>query len=330
MAVTMTTQTLSQAVTHTSRIKLWGKISAIFFFLAALAVVDGLQALARHDFNSFELIPGETAFISGMLPEGVTTHEDLQIHVQGVQGLTVRPVASFKGFWLGGQMWRAEIQVPEFVIPGQASLTVVDLIRPTRKVSQDEEKGLEKNPQTTEIAQEELPLVQNPMLVYGVTIWPSALDRQRAERSFVRKISGYSSFWLAGLAAVVGILAGVKGWFTFATVEKLLATKGLYIVHGVKKPGSPSPSGYETDSWQALCAYFGDASLNVGDAVTIFDNEARPRGEGVVREMRVDSFMAAFPANEPAPVYSWIIAKRAFESEDYIADNYGPNDRPDD
>ena len=329
MAVTMTTQTLSQAVTHTSRIKLWGKISAIFFFLAALAVVDGLQALARHDFNSFELIPGETAFISGMLPEGVTTHEDLQIHVQGVQGLTVRPVASFKGFWLGGQMWRAEIKVPEFAIPGQASLTVVDLVRPTRKVSQDEANGVGRNVQTsspdmvnvdyaetTEVAQEELPLVQNPMLVYGVTIWPSALDRQRAEKSFVRKISGFSSFWLAGLAAIVAILAGVKGWFTFATVEKQLAAKGLYIVHGVKKPGSPSPSGYESDSWQALCAYFGDVSLNVGDAVTLFDSEARPRGEGIVREMRSDGFMAAFPANEPAPVYSWIIAKRAFESDD--------------
>lgn len=319
MAVAMTIQTLSQAVTHTSRIKLWGKISATFFFLAALAVVDGLQALARHDFNSFELIPGETTFISGMLPEGVTTHEDLQINVSGVQGLSVRPVASFKGFWLGGQMWRAEVTVPEFAPPGQASLTVVDLVRATRKVPQDEAKGnlasKQVKKEAAELSQEELPLVQNPMLVYGVTIWPTALDRQRAEKSLVRKISGFSSFWLAGFAAIAAILAGIKGWFTFATVEKRLATKGFYIVHGVKKPGSPSPSGYDTEAWQALCAYFGDPSLNVGDEVTLFDNEARPRGEGIVREMRADSFMAAFPANKQAPVYSWIIAKRAPECD---------------
>lgn len=408
----MTTQTLYQAIAQTSRIKLWGKVSAAFFFLAVLAVVDGLQALARHDFNSFELIPGETTFISGMLPEGVTTHEDLEIRVDGAKGIAVRPVASFKGFWLGGQMWRAEVSVPEFALPGKASLTVVDLIRPTRRISQEEASGIapEKSRQSSsshnaqqgdksslveqdmrtlgltpqgvapatssDIASdtpagtlsgsllgtssgqlpeasseglstvssevfpnvlssrdpkaspfgvlqnseaevvEELPLVQNPVLVYAVTIWPSALDRQRAEKSFVRRYSGYSSFWLAGLAALVAILAGVKGWFTFAAVEKILATEGFYIIHGVKKPGNPSPSGYETEGWQALCAYCGDALLDVGDGVALFDNAGQIRGEGVVREVREESFMASFPAEKTAPVYSWIITKKTRLSDD--------------
>lgn len=408
----MTTQTLYQAIAQTSRIKLWGKVSAAFFFLAVLAVVDGLQALARHDFNSFELIPGETTFISGMLPEGVTTHEDLEIRVDGAKGIAVRPVASFKGFWLGGQMWRAEVSVPEFALPGKASLTVVDLIRPTRRISQEEASGIapEKSRQSSsshnaqqgdksslveqdmrtlgltpqgvapatssDIASdtpagtlsgsllgtssgqlpeasseglstvssevfpnvlssrdpkaspfgvlqnseaevvEELPLVQNPVLVYAVTIWPSALDRQRAEKSFVRRYSSYSSFWLAGLAALVAILAGVKGWFTFAAVEKILATEGFYIIHGVKKPGNPSPSGYETEGWQALCAYCGDALLDVGDGVALFDNAGQIRGEGVVREVREESFMASFPAEKTAPVYSWIITKKTRLSDD--------------
>lgn len=420
----MTTQTLYQAIAQTSRIKLWGKVSAAFFFLAVLAVVDGLQALARHDFNSFELIPGETTFISGMLPEGVTTHEDLEIRVDGAKGIAVRPVASFKGFWLGGQMWRAEVSVPEFALPGKASLTVVDLIRPTRRISQEEASGIapeksrqsssshnaqqgdksslveqdmrtlgltpqgvapatssdiasdtpagtlsgsllgtssgqspeaspERSPEASPEASseglstvssevfpnvlssrdpkaspfgvlqnteaevvEELPLVQNPVLVYAVTIWPSALDRQRAEKSFVRRYSSYSSFWLAGLAALVAILAGVKGWFTFAAVEKILATEGFYIIHGVKKPGNPSPSGYETEGWQALCAYCGDALLDVGDGVALFDNAGQIRGEGVVREVREESFMASFPAEKTAPVYSWIITKKTRLSDD--------------
>lgn len=346
------THELSQAVAQTSRITFWGKVSATFFILASLAVVDGLQALARHDFNSFDLIPGETTFISGMLPEGVTTHENLEIRVEGVRGITVRPVASFKGFWLGGQMWRAEVNVPEFAHAGQASLTVVDLIRPTRKISQGESQeqrntapeagvaskgipqhaneaidlgsalsGKQTDGQVGETSLDEadqpiLPLVQNPMLVYDVTIWDNALERQRAEKSFVRKISGYSSFWLAGLAVVVALLAGVKGWYTFATAEKELSAKGLYIVHGVKKPGSPSPSGYETEGWQALCAYYGDTQLHVGDSVLLYDKEAQACGEGIVREMRAESFMATFPANGVAPVYSWIIGKPALTADD--------------
>lgn len=322
----MTRQELAQAVGQTKRIKLWGKISATLFLFAALAVLDGLQSLARHDFNSFDLIPGETTFISGMLPEGVTSHEDLVIRLEGadgvgaggVDGLTVRPVASFKGFWLGGQMWRAEVTVPDFVVPGKAFLTVVDLIRPSRKVSKDNggESQNTPDPIMGEEVQEDLPLVQNPMLVYAVTIWPNALARQKAEKSMVRRLAGFSPFWLAGFSAVFAILAGIKGWFTFGLVEKTLARRGLYIVHGVKKPGSPSPTGQTTESWQALCAYFEDPALNVGDAVFLIDNAAAIRGEGVVREMKPDSFMAAFPTDGTAPVYSWLVVKQASMPED--------------
>lgn len=317
----MNRQDIIRAISRTSLIRLWGKISAVLFIMAVLFVLDGLQALARHDFNRFDLIPGETTYISGMLPEGVTSHEDLEIRMEGSTGVTVRPFQSFKGFWLGGQMWRAEIAVPASAAPGVGSLTVIDLVRATRKLTPDAAaetltagssqgaNGAVHTESSPDPASEELPLVQNPTLVYSVVIWADAAARQSAEKSFTRRLIGVSSFWPAGVTAVLAILAGIQGWVTFSKVEKSLAGEGLYIVHGVKKPGAVSPSGYTVDHWQALCAYYDDASLELGDTVSLYDSAAVYQGQGVVREMKSESFMAEFPVEGTVPVYGWIISR---------------------
>ena len=115
------------------RSRILGKLSACIFLIAALAVVDGLQTLMRQDFNSVSLIPGETTVMSGMMPQNATGTGDLVVETEGLTGLRFNAVDAFKGFWMGGNMWRAELTADATASPGKGTLTVVDMV-PMKKV----------------------------------------------------------------------------------------------------------------------------------------------------------------------------------------------------
>ena len=108
------------------RSRLAGRISAFIFLLAALAVVDGLQTLMRHEFNRVDIIPGEQISVSGMLPYGVEKHTDLDVEITGEAGISFTPIEVYKGFWMGGKMWRADITAAPDARPGKTIVTVVD------------------------------------------------------------------------------------------------------------------------------------------------------------------------------------------------------------
>ena len=59
--------------------RVWGKVSALFFFLAALAVVDSLQSHILSGKNSIRIVGGHTTQIAGMVPEGIEQVQNIQL-----------------------------------------------------------------------------------------------------------------------------------------------------------------------------------------------------------------------------------------------------------
>ena len=281
------------------RSRILGKLSACIFLIAALAVVDGLQTLMRQDFNSVSLIPGETTIMSGMMPQNATGTGDLVVETEGLTGLRFNAVDAFKGFWMGGNMWRAELTADATASPGKGTLTVVDMV-PMKKVGSTAVRD-EDSPRKPAPPEEAAPapvMGQNPALVYAVTVWASAAEREAAEISFLRRFTGQPPFAVAGVAAVFALLAGICNFVFFAKAESRLARQGVFIIHGVKK---------QADGPHASFAHAGQDGFEPGERMLLYDTQWREQGEGVIASKdRIKGFVRFSP--ERPPRYGWLVA----------------------
>ena len=281
------------------RSRILGKLSACIFLIAALGVVDGLQTLMRQDFNSVALVPGETTIISGMMPQNATKTSDLVVETEGLTGLRFDPVDAFKGFWMGGNMWRAELTADASASPGKGTLTVVDMV-PMKKVGSTAVRD-EDSPRKPAPPEEAAPapvMGQNPALVYAVTVWASAAEREAAEISFLRRFTGQAPFAVAGVAAAFALLAGICNFVFFAKAESRLARQGVYVIHGVKK---------QADGPHASFAHAGQDGFKPGERMLLYDTQWHEQGEGVIASKdRIKGFVRFSP--EKPPRYGWLVA----------------------
>ena len=281
------------------RSRILGKLSACIFLIAALAVVDGLQTLMRQDFNSVSLIPGETTVMSGMMPQNATGTGDLVVETEGLTGLRFNAVDAFKGFWMGGNMWRAELTADATASPGKGTLTVVDMV-PMKKVGSTAVRD-EDSPRKPAPPEEDAPapvMGQNPALVYTVTVWASAAEREAAEISFLRRFTGQPPFAVAGVAAAFALLAGICNFVFFAKAESRLARQGIFIIHGVKK---------QADGPHASFAHAGQDGFKPGERMLLYDTQWHEQGEGVIASKdRIKGFVRFSP--EKPPRYGWLVA----------------------
>lgn len=278
--------------------RILGKFSACIFLIAALAVVDGLQTLMRQDFNSVSLIPGETVFMSGMMPQNATSHTELIADMEDLSGLTFKPVTSFKGFWMGGSMWRAELTANATAAPVKGTLTVVDMV-PMKKVGKAEVRDEDRPRQSAPGNATDAPILgQNPALVYSVSVWPSAAAREAAEHSLLRRFTGQAPFAVAGVAAALALLFGLGNFICFAKAETRLARQGVYVIHGVKK---------QATGLDASFAHAGQSDFAPGDAMALYDAHWREQARGsIVKKDPIKGF-ARFSPDRP-PRYGWLVA----------------------
>lgn len=283
------------------RSRVLGKFSACIFLIAALAVIDGLQTLMRQDFNSVSLVPGETVLMSGMMPQNATSHAELLVRVEGLSGLTFKPVTSFKGFWMGGDMWRAELSANATTLPGKGTLTVVDMV-PMKKVGQtsvrDEDSPRQPVSGNSSNSSSAPVMGQNPALVYSLSVWGSATEREASEHSFIRRFTGRAPFAAAAAAAGAALLFGIGNFICFSKAEKTLARRKVYVIHGIKK---------QADGLDASFAHAGQDDFTPGDAVALYDTNWREQGRGLlVKKDHVKGF-ARFSPDTP-PHYGWLVA----------------------
>ncbi|MDR2489207.1 MAG: hypothetical protein LBD42_06935 [Desulfovibrio sp.] len=279
--------------------RMLGKLSACIFFVVALAVIDGLQTLMRQEFNAIALVPGETATISGLMPQKAAHLADMVVEMEGLPGLTFRPVASFKGFWMGGDMWRGELTAGDNALPGKGTLIVVDMV-PMKKVGQtavrDENGGSDKPAATN--SRSETIMAQNPALMYTVTVWLSADERDAAELSFLRRFTGQAPFAVAAAAAAAALMAGIGNFVFFAKAEALLSRQGIYVIHGVKQ---------QEDGLHASFAHAGANDFFLGDVALLYDAHWREQGQGVIADKNHVKGFARF-APGCSLRYGWLVA----------------------
>ena len=264
--------------------RLSGKLSACFFLLVTLLVADGLQALMRDDFNRIDLPLGGQVLVSGAMPLQAKAHADIIADIEGLDGLDFTPLTDFKGFWFGAHMWRATLDARNATQAGRAVLTIVDLVPA---------KSTTGNATIT---------VQNPNLIYVVTVWPSEQAMQAAHYSLSRRLTGLSAFIWAGLSLACGIAVGIAHFLVNQAAHKALAAEGIFVIHGMRK----TDAGY-----LALFSPDAGTDLQARRPMVLLSPEGAEQGTGVVHECSRHKGSALFALDGVQPRYGWLLRHEA-------------------
>ncbi|MDL2285882.1 hypothetical protein LJC24_00390 [Desulfococcaceae bacterium OttesenSCG-928-F15] len=204
-----------------SRAKLLGRIGGILFLLALVSIGDAVQATVRTPFNSIQLVAGKSTSISGILPQEASEAGEMIFFLKGpsAMDLSFSPTGAFRGFWLGGDMWRGTISAKPEANTGVVVLTIVDMV-PAKK------KG-------EAVSENEKPvLVQNPGLVYTVHLWSSQKEADQASLSFITRTTGFRTPILAVLSFLLALGASIFSFLTMRKAEARLAQEKTFIIHG--------------------------------------------------------------------------------------------------
>ena len=305
---------LAESKALLARSRLFGKISAIIFILAALAVFDALQNLIRHEFNSINAVPGERILVSGMLPAKASSYKDIEVLLEGDPGVSFAPFESYKGFWMGGQMWRGELIIAPDAggehsgitmgasrnerenLPGRAVLTIVDYLPLKKDASAPENTEEEFGP-------------QNPALVYSVLIWPTEEARQAAAISLFRRYTGFPPFGVAVGAVLFAILVGVANWWTFGRAERGLAGHDVFFIHGIKDLGLATRKDKVKESGFKTAFARAGRPFALGDEVALLDRDWREQSRGEIVEVTNIKAFALFPQDGVNPQYGWLVTR---------------------
>lgn len=300
-----TASSLEAAKQLLPRSRFLGRISAFIFLLAAISVVDGLQMLIRHEFNRIDLLPGETVLVSGMLPADAKSHEDMVIKMDGAPGLTFSPLETYKGFWMGGHMWRAELSAESHMKPGTATLTIIDIIEP----EVDPEEGKDARDRSILFGGQ-----QNPALVHRITVWESEAGRRSAGLSFLYRFFGIQPFVFAAVGLGLALSAGVGNWLTFSRAEKMLAEHEIFVVHGVKdmtiavKQALPGKPPNATSGIRVAFFRLGKA-FDVGEPMILLDRQWQEKARGRILDIEQNKAHALFPEDTVFPRYGWLVVR---------------------
>ena len=255
-----------------------GLLSAVFFFTAAVGVVDALQTIVRQQFNQIDLVAGETITFTGNMPQGVTSVDAITATIEPPTGVTLRFTEAFSGFWLGGNMWRAEISMPANAPQGVVSVIINDIWTETTKLGETVHR-------------------QNPALIYPLHVWKDARAQDIGSGSYCKLYAGMPPLLVSAVAFAIAAIFGFFQWFIFRKADSKLMQEGYYFIHGIKRTD---------DKVLALVRLAKQKDIALDDAVVLYDNKLNKQGRGLIVELDEENAVAKF-TGALNPRYGWFL-----------------------
>ncbi|MBQ7584740.1 MAG: hypothetical protein IJU40_00630 [Desulfovibrionaceae bacterium] len=210
-----------------------GKISAVFFLLAVLLLLDGLQALVRTSSDTISLVAGESTGLSGPCPFQNPVASDLKVSFTPKDGdLEFELEGFFAGYLLGNGMWRGVIKAKR-----EAETKSYKL-----KVSF---KGADAQGQS-----------------FSILIFHDFAAYCQAQPSFSLAYLGLKPFLFSAFLAALGFFFGLCTYLWSKKNLKLLNNLGYAEVFRL----SPGPE----DPRLLWCSSLGLGNLKVGDKFQVY------------------------------------------------------------
>ncbi len=184
----------------TERSAKWlGRLGLGVFLLFFACLLDTCVARFREPLFTVHVLPGERAWVDGMLDPEVTELAQLAVESDD-EAVRFRLERIQRGFWLGGTMWVGEVAVDARAAPGIRDVRV-------RRLAQ--------------------PADEPPLGAWRVVVHADAASLRQSHRSLLRRHTGIAP----GLAALacVPLLALILylSWRLGRLEERRLAARGL-------------------------------------------------------------------------------------------------------
>lgn len=182
------------------------RLGAACLFLVLACLLDGTQAGGRKDPSISELLPGQSLKISGNMPRDTEKLEHLRITASKPE-LGLKLEETYSGFWLGGQLWRAEVSVPASLAPGDYSVALSARNETSPKLTQN----------------------------FTLRVFPDQRALDQASLSLSTRTLGVSPFVLATGLLPLGVAFGVISTLLSRRLAAMLHAEGLGQVVRVQK-----------------------------------------------------------------------------------------------
>jgi len=244
--------------------RLWGAVCALLLAFALLALVDGLQGMARSGSEVIELLPGDSVPLSGPLTIKNPVNNDLHARFTPPNSfLTYELEGFFAGYWFGNGMWRGHVRADASVRPGRYELQIAFRGAPASATQR-----------------------------YAVVVHEDGAHMRAAAPSFLRRIVGYNPFVLAAWGGGFALLAGLVPLYLGCRYIRLLAALGCGEVVRVQRE---TPEGVEEQTFRIWCQIYGLRAPAQGTACAVYDGQGRYLCKARAAEFRKGSLELTFP-----------------------------------
>lgn len=256
------------------------RLGGLCMAIIVLCLIDGLTSQLRQEFNTFDLLAGEALTINGPMPPETTQLSELIIE-GATDAVTVRPEEIYKGFWMGGVMWKGEARAAGTAAAGRYTVTV-------------------------RAANEEKP---NPALTFTFRVFADAPSLRANAAAYAVRYVGFHPYALAAGLLPLAILCGLTVFFLAKKMERDMAARGKAEIYMIKR----SPEGLQisfglgrdhgVEPGATVCIH-NEAGLTVGRALvtgsTETDSTAVLTGDGLAELGNLVSQEAAAPREDAA------------------------------
>ena len=223
-----------------------GRISAVFFLVAVLALLDGLQMLVRTSVDEISLLAGATEGLSGPCPFQNPVESDLEVRFTPKEApLHFALEGFFAGYLLGNGMWRGQLTASEQAESGDCQVV---------------------------IAFRGLPEAQR----FTVHVFADYDDYRKASPSFSTRFLGFAPFLLSA------VLAGTA--FAFGLVTFVLGRMNLTLLRSVGWAEIFRTKAESDGTLTLWSSAVGGEGLVCGDRLSVISPEGEPLGTARVRD----------------------------------------------
>ena len=249
-----------------------GKITAVFCILLSLSIIDAVIAGFRQSANVFDLLPGTTVEINGILMGKVKSAREItwtgnSNHIL----LTIDSIQ--KGHWFGDNMWQGRLTIDPDIMAGEYSLTV----------------GLEGVK------------MQKPDK-FLIRVYKDYAGYRQSFKSLIKRYLNISPWILAAVFSTFVVSAFGYIFFLSGKIEQLMARQGKAVVYRVKKGDAGCEVAFSLGARNGI---------RENTCFTLFNEEGKPVGTAVVHNVSdTDSLATAGSGCTVKPGYTVSLAVR--------------------
>ena len=233
-----------------------GRLCLFVSIIAMVSVLDGLTAAHRKPDNDLDIITGRSFKITGNVYGNVKKAGDIGVVSDSTELTLNFDEDIFSGYFLGVEMWRAELKAGSALKPGKYHLKLIP-------------------PDLPEIKPEDRQKL-DALLAYTVNVYADAKAQRQGSLSLINRYTGVSPWFTAIGFFLAAVSTGAWIFVISGKIEADLAEQGFAEIYRVIK----NAGGLEIFFGLGKCH-----GLEVGEKIGLFNTSGDLLKELVVETL---------------------------------------------